>query len=185
MTGWIRQRRGAWLTVSWCHVLPLLLCKRLKQPSLYAKDHPRDGYRRLAWMMVDEDIVYLSPSTVYRILDRHDLLYRWKRPEPGQGRRVPEAVYPNEVWHIDLIYLWIKGRWYFLVTILDSYSRYIVHWELSLSMRADEIAETTAQLWSEYLARSPGLSGITAPSLLLRNGEKSCAISRWKRFPSG
>ncbi|MCX8126082.1 MAG: IS3 family transposase [Dehalococcoidia bacterium] len=110
----------------------------------YAKVRPRDGYRRLTWMMVDEDVVYLAPSTVYRILDKHDLLYRWKRPEPGQGRRAPEATYPNEVWHIDLMYLWVRGRWYFLVTILDSYSRYIVHWELALSMRAEEIAEITA-----------------------------------------
>ena len=110
----------------------------------YAKARPRDGYRRLAWMMVDEDVVYLVPSTVYRILDRHDRLYRWKRPEPGEGRRVPEASYPDEVWHIDLVYLWVKGRWYFLVTILDSYSRYIVHWELALSMRAQEIAEIIA-----------------------------------------
>jgi hypothetical protein len=149
----------------------------------YAKARPRDGYRRLAWMMVDEDIVYLSPSTVYRILDKHDLLYRWKRPEPGQGRRVPEATYPNEVWHIDLMYLWVRGRWYFLVTLLDSYSRYIVHWELVLSMRAEEVAEITATA----LERVPGseLSGITAPSLSPRNGAKSCVILRWKRFPSG
>ncbi|MCL0064129.1 hypothetical protein M1N83_02900 [Dehalococcoidia bacterium] len=33
----------------------------------YARAHPREGYRRLAWMMVDEDVVYLTPSTVYRI----------------------------------------------------------------------------------------------------------------------
>lgn len=45
---------------------------------------------------------------------------------------------------IDLMYLWVRGRWYFLVTILDSYSRYIAQWELALSMRAEEIAETTA-----------------------------------------
>ena len=106
-----------------------------------AKAHPREGYRRLAWRMVDEDVVYLVPFAVYGILDRHDLLYRWKRPEPGQGRQVPEATYPDEVWHIDLMYLWVKGRWYFLVTVLDSYSRYIVHWELALSMQAQEIAE--------------------------------------------
>jgi hypothetical protein len=56
-------------------------------------------------MMVDEDVVYLSSSTVYRILDSHDLLYRWKRPEPGEGRRVHEATYRNEEWHIDLMYL--------------------------------------------------------------------------------
>jgi hypothetical protein len=48
-------------------------------------------------MMIDEDIAYLSPSTVYRILDRYGLLYRWKRPEPGQGKRVPEATYHDEV----------------------------------------------------------------------------------------
>jgi transposase InsO family protein len=107
----------------------------------YAGAHPREGYRRLAWTMVNADIVYLTPSAVYRILDRYDLLYRWKRPEPGQGKRVPEATYPDEVWHVDLVYLWVRGRWYFLVNVLDSYSRYIVHWELSLSMLAQEVAE--------------------------------------------
>lgn len=121
----------------------------------YAKAHPREGYRRLTWMMVDEDVVYLTPSTVYRILDRHDLLYRWKRPEPGQGRRVPEASYPDEVWHIDLMYLWVNGRWYFLVSILDSYSRYIVQWELALSMRAQEIAEIVAQALEKVPDKKP------------------------------
>ena len=43
----------------------------------YVLEHPREGYRRLAWMMVDKDIAYLSPSTVYRILDQEDLLYRF------------------------------------------------------------------------------------------------------------
>ena len=105
-------------------------------------------------MMVDEDVVYLTPSTVYRILDRYDLLYRWKRPEPGQGRRVPKATYPDEVWHVDLMYLWVKGRWYFLVSILDSYSRYIVHWE-PLSMRAQEIAEIIATALERVHGKRP------------------------------
>jgi len=121
----------------------------------YAKAQPREGYRRLAWMMVDEDIAYLTPSTVYRILDQYDLLYRWKRPEPGQGRRVPEATYPNEVWHVDLMYLWVRGRWYFLVSVLDSYSRFIVHWELALSMRAQEIAEIIATALEKVPGKKP------------------------------
>jgi transposase InsO family protein len=131
------------------------LPEEIEAAVAYAKTHPRDGYRRLAWMMVDEDVVYLSPSTVYRILDSHDLLFRWKRPEPGQGRRVPAATYPNEVWHIDLMYLWVRGRWYFLVTILDSYSRYIVHWELALSMRAEEIAEIAATALERVHGKKP------------------------------
>ena len=45
----------------------------------YALAHPRDGYRRLAWMMIDEDVAYVSPTSAYRILSNADLLYRWKR----------------------------------------------------------------------------------------------------------
>ena len=121
----------------------------------YALAHPREGYRRLAWMMVDEDVAYLTPSAVYRTMDRHDLLYRWKRPEPLQGKQVPKATSPDEVWHVDLMYLWVKGRWYFLVSILDSYSRYIVHWELALSMLAEEIAEIMAVALEKVPGKRP------------------------------
>lgn len=131
------------------------LPEEIEAAVAYARAHPREGYRRLAWMMIDEDIVYLSPSTVYRILDRYNLLYRWKRPEPGLGRRVPEATYPDEVWHVDLMYLWVNGRWYFLVTVLDSYSRYIVHWELTLSMLAAEIAEVIAVALEKVPGKRP------------------------------
>lgn len=105
----------------------------------YAKAHPRDGYRRICWQMVDEDVAYLSPSAVYRILDRYDLLYRWKRSSPSANRRPQEASHPDETWHTDLLYLWVAGRWYFLVSVLDSYSRYIVAWELTLSLAAAEV----------------------------------------------
>jgi len=61
----------------------------------YAKAHPPEGYRRLGWMMVDEDVAYVSPSTVYNVLDRHDLLYRWKRPE-SSGMKVTPPSSPNQ-----------------------------------------------------------------------------------------
>jgi putative transposase len=131
------------------------LPEEVKSAVEYAKTHPKEGYRRLTWMMVDDDIVYLAPTTVYRILDKHDLLYRWKRPEPGMGRKVPAATYPDEVWHVDLMYLWVKGRWYFLVTVLDSYSRYVVHWELALSMRASEVADIIATALEKVPGKRP------------------------------
>jgi transposase InsO family protein len=135
---------------------PLMaLPEEVEAAVVYARAHPREGYRRLAWMMVDENVAHLTPSTVYRIMDRHDLLYRWKRPEPGQGKRVAEATYPDEVWHVDLMYLWVKGRWYFLVSVLDSYSRYIVHWELALSMLAQEVAEIMAIALEKVPGRRP------------------------------
>lgn len=104
----------------------------------YALSHPREGYRRLAWMMVDEDVVYLSPSSVYRILDDADLLYRWKRSR-SVGERPPDPTRPNERWHTDLMYLRVGDVWYFLVTVLDAYSRYVVHWDLLTSMAAADV----------------------------------------------
>ena len=104
----------------------------------YALAHPKDGYRRLAWQMVDEDVAYLSPSSVYRILSDADLLYRWKRSR-SSGQAPPKPTEPNERWHTDLMYLRIGGAWYFLVTVLDAYSRYVVHGELLTSMRAADV----------------------------------------------
>lgn len=101
----------------------------------YALAHPKEGYRRLAWMMVDEDVAYLSPSSVYRILRDEDLLYRWKRSRSvGEPPAEPNA--PNERWHTDLMYLRVEDTWYFLVTVLDAYSRYVVHWDLLTTMTA-------------------------------------------------
>lgn len=101
----------------------------------YALRHPREGYRRLAWMLVDEDVAYLSPSSVYRILDDADLLSRWKRSRSA-GQRPAEPTGPNQRWHTDLMYLRVGDVWYFLVTVLDAYSRYVVHWDLLPSMTA-------------------------------------------------
>ncbi len=101
----------------------------------YALEHPREGYRRLAWMMVDEDVAYVSPSSVYRILRDEDLLYRWKRSR-SVGEPPAEPTAPNERWHTDLMYLRVEDTWYFLVTVLDAYSRYVVHWDLLTSMTA-------------------------------------------------
>jgi transposase InsO family protein len=104
----------------------------------YALACPKDGYRRLAWQMVDEDVAYVSPSSVYRILNDADLLYRWKRGR-GVGEPPPRPVRPHERWHTDIMYLRVEGTWYFLVTVLDGYSRYVVHWELLTSMRAADV----------------------------------------------
>jgi len=117
----------------------------------YAKAHPPEGYRRLCWMMVDEDVAYVSPSTVYNVLDRHDLLYRWKRPEASVTKVTPPSS-PNQRWHTDIMYLWLADRWYFFVGVIDGYSRYVVHWELLTSMQAEEI--TLVVQWA--LERCPG-----------------------------
>jgi transposase InsO family protein len=122
------------LAPSWAAILP----EEKEAVITYALKHPKDGYRRLAWMMIDEDVAYLSPSSVYRVLTDVDLLYRWKRSRSA-GEAPAEAQAPNERWHTDIMYLRVADTWYFLVSVLDAYSRYIVHWELLTSMRAADV----------------------------------------------
>jgi transposase InsO family protein len=112
-----------------------ILAEEREAVIAYALAHPKDGYRRLAWMMIDEDVAYVSPTSVYRILSDADLLYRWKR-STREGVQPPEPKAPNERWHTDLMYLRVDDTWYFLVTVLDAYSRYVVHWDLLTTMTA-------------------------------------------------
>lgn len=104
----------------------------------YALAHPKDGYRRLAWQMIDADVAYVSPSSVYRVLSDADLLYRWKR-STHSGEAPPKATRPNERWHTDLMYLRVEDSWYFLVTVIDANSRYVVHWDLLSTMTAADV----------------------------------------------
>ena len=104
----------------------------------YALAHPREGYRRLTWQMVDADVAYLSESSVYRILRDAELLARWRRSTSG-GTAPAKPTRPHDRWHTDLMYLRIADSWYFLVTVIDAYSRYVVHWELLTTMTATDV----------------------------------------------
>ena len=103
----------------------------------FARAHPLIGYKRLTWAMVDQDIAYLRPGQVYQVLQHADLLRRRPPLAPDPLRRPTPPDRPDQVWHLDLMYLYIRPRWYYLVDILDGYSRYLVHWKLNMTMQAD------------------------------------------------
>ena len=118
----------------------------------YGLAHPKEGYRRLAWMMVDEDVAYLSPASVYRVLDDADLLYRWKRS--GRiGEKPAAPTRPNQRWHTDIMYLRVADTWYFLVSLIDGYSRYVVHWELLTTMRSSDVRLVVQQALEAWNVR--------------------------------
>lgn len=68
----------------------------------YFKDHQDEGYRRLTYMMMDEDIVAVSPSSVYRVLSGAGLLRRWNCKPSHKGTGFVQPLAPHEHWHVDV-----------------------------------------------------------------------------------
>jgi transposase InsO family protein len=146
----------------------------------FALAHPQMGYKRLTWQMVDENVVCLRPYQVYRILGEHNLLCRRQAPPPQPLKRPQEPDHPDEVWHIDLMYLYIPPRWYYLVDILDSYSRFLVHWSLNLTMHAETVTLTV----QEALERLPERPHAGEPKLVHDRGSQFLS-AEWRAFVAG
>lgn len=105
----------------------------------FERQYPLEGYRRLAFMMLDADLVAASPSSVYRVLKAAGRLERWNRKPSRKGQGFEQPLQPHEHWHVDVSYLNVCGTFYYLCSLLDGYSRYIVHWEIRPTMKEAEI----------------------------------------------
>jgi len=105
----------------------------------FYKSHETDGYRRCTYMMMDHDIVYASPASVYRVLSKAGVMRKWVRTKSRKGTGFDQPTAPHQHWHIDIANIKIKGIHYFLICILDGYSRYIVHWDLRESMKDEDV----------------------------------------------
>ena len=98
-------------------------------------EYPLEGYRRLCFMMLDRDIVAVSPASVYRVLKAEGLLAnRWSKPS-RKGSGFVQPLAPHDHWHIDFSYVNVGGTFYYLCSILDGCSRSIVHWEIREAMK--------------------------------------------------
>ncbi|MCZ2142223.1 MAG: IS3 family transposase [Ignavibacteriales bacterium] len=109
----------------------------------YAREHPGEGYRRLTYLMLDADVVAVSPSTTYRVLKSAGLLNRWntvKSSKKGTGFVQPTGIHQH--WHTDIKYVNFKGSFLFLISVIDGYSRYIVHHELRTNMQEIDVQIT-------------------------------------------
>lgn len=105
----------------------------------YRMQHPAEGYRRLAFMMLDADIVAVSPSSVYRVLKRHDLLPSQWRHKKAKGTGFTQPTRPHQHWHPDITYINYQGTFVYLLALIDGYSRLVVHHDVRLSVEAMDV----------------------------------------------
>jgi len=85
--------------------------------------NPLEGYRRLTFMMLDQDVVAVSPSSVWRVLGQAGLLSKWKGKPSKKGTGFEQPLQAHGHWHIDISYINISGTFYYLCSVLDGYSR--------------------------------------------------------------
>ncbi len=106
---------------------------------LYAAEHPGEGYRRLTYMMMDADVVAASPASVYRVLEGAGLMASWNRKPSKKGTGFEQPLQAHEHWHVDVSYINVCGTFYYLCSVLEGFSRYIVHWEIREAMKERDI----------------------------------------------
>ena len=105
----------------------------------FKHQHPVMSFMEIAYTMIDEDIAYLFPSTVYRILRKHNLITPWNRPI-WEYTRPDHAKTPDARWQTEIMYIKIRDRFFYLIIFIDEYSRYIVHHKLLTTMDADSVS---------------------------------------------
>ena len=100
--------------------------------------------RELAVRFTDEKRYFVSEASVYRLLKAHDLI---TSPAyiviKAASEFKDKTTAPNQLWQTDFTYLKITGwGWYYLSTVLDDFSRFIVAWKLCATMRTDDVTAT-------------------------------------------
>ena len=127
-----------------------------------ALELPEKSPRELAWYITDKQGYYISESTVYRILKAHDLV-----TSPVYNVITALAKFPqptkavHELWQTDFTYFKVvHWGWYYLATVIDDYSRFILAWRLCTGMSADDVKQT--------LNDAIAFTGIGHPTVLHR-----------------
>lgn len=119
--------------------------------------YPQWSSREVACHIVDNYGFTVSESSVYRLLKKQG----WIKPLEvstfsASGEFAVKTLAPNELWQTDATYLLVKGwGWYYLISVLDDFSRKILAWRLQTSMDADAFSEVIEEA-CEY-------TGVSAP----------------------
>lgn len=140
-----------------------------------ALDQPELSPRELAITFLDEKRYFVSESSVYRLLKAHHLITSPAHvPLKAADEFKDKTTAPNQLWQTDFTYLKVIGwGWFYLSTILDDFSRYIIAWKLCTTMKAHDVTETL-----ESALAASGLADNThnyRPRLLSDNGSSYVA----------
>jgi transposase InsO family protein len=128
-------------------------------------------------MMLDADIVAVSPSSVWRVLSQAELLSKWNGKPSKKGTGFEQPLAAHQHWHIDVSYINIRGTFYYLCGILDGCSRYIVNWDLRESMTEADIEIILQGAKEKYPAARPRIISDNGPQFIAKDFKEFIRVS--------
>lgn len=131
--------------------------------------NPLEGYRRLTFMMLDQDIVAVSPASVWRVLSQAGMLQKWNAKPSKKGTGFAQPPQPHQHWHIDISYINVAGTFYYLCSVLDGFSRLIVHWDLRESMTETDVEIILQAAKEKYPDVKPQIISDNGPQFIARD----------------
>lgn len=143
----------------------------------FAVDNPLEGYRRLTFMMLDQDIVAVSPASTWRVLSKAGLLQKWNRKKSLKGTGFVQPLKPHEHWHVDVSYINICGTFYYLCSLLDGCSRYIVHWEIREQMTEKDVEIIMQRAKEKFPEARPRIISDNGPQFIAKDFKEFIRIS--------
>jgi putative transposase len=143
----------------------------------FHQQYPLEGYRRLAFMMLDRDVVAVSPSSTYRVLKAAGLLEGWNAKPSKKGMGFVQPLLPHEHWHVDVSYINISGTFYYLCSALDGCSRSIVHWELREAMTEADVEIILQRGLEKYPQAKPRIISDNGPQFIARDFKEFIRIA--------
>jgi len=143
----------------------------------YYDDNPLEGYRRLCYMMIDADIVAVSPSSVYRVLSNAGLLSKFNGKKSKKGTGFVQPLQAHEHWHIDISYINICGTFYYMCSVLDGFSRYIVHWEIREAMKESDVEIILQRAHEKFPDATPRIISDNGPQFISKDFKEFIRIS--------
>jgi putative transposase len=143
----------------------------------FARAHPLEGYRRMTFMMLDADVVACSPASVYRVLKKAGLLASQTPHITKKGTGFVQPLKAHQEWHVDVSYLNIAGTFYFLCSILDGYSRLIVHWEIRDKMEEIDVETILQRAREKFPGEHPRIITDNGPQFIAKDFKEFIRIA--------
>jgi len=132
------------------HSLSAVLPEEKDAVKEFRLEHQDVGYRKLTWMMIDSKKAYLPETSVYRLLQEFGMLHMGTVKTYAEDEYKNKPKYVHHHWHTDIAYIKVGNIYYYLIMLLDGYSRFILEWELMTDMTEHSVSLFIQRVKEKY-----------------------------------